>query len=103
MNDLKFDHTKRDIPESMGLSVYDVKRFLLDLEEYMHKHEYSHHTHALEFIWAADQSFEMKIFATFTLGGLVGIGGNFGPTIIQGKMSDLPPEIAKILKRLMDE
>jgi hypothetical protein len=99
MLDLKFDHSKKDTAEAMGITMLDMKKFMLDVEDYMQKGKHNDRTHALEFVWASDQSFEMKILTTFTLGALT---GNSLPTIIQGKMSELPEELQRILKRLMD-
>ncbi len=71
MTDLIFDHTKNDMFGALGIKETDLKKFFVDVEEYM-KEKQGKHSVALEFIWASDQSFEMKIASTFALGGITG-------------------------------
>ena len=71
MTDLIFDHKQDDLFGALGIKKTDLKKFFVDVEEYMENRK-GRHSEALEFIWSADQSFEMKIAATFALGGVVG-------------------------------
>lgn len=98
MTDLQFDHNKQDIAEALGIKLNDLRRFCIDIDDYMEGKEKNKHSLALEFVWESDQSFEMKILMTFTLGGMMGAEMN-KPHIIGGKLSDLPKELIEKLKR----
>jgi len=71
MTDLIFDHTQDNMFEALGIKKSDLKKFFVDVEEHMEGRK-GRHSEALEFIWSANQSFEMKISITFALGGIVG-------------------------------
>ncbi len=97
MLDLKFDHGKDDVIESLGVKVSDLKKFLIDVEDYMAGVKSQQHSRALEFVWASEQSFEMKIAVTFCLGGMSVARPN-----INMIMGSVPPELKDIIKKIVE-
>lgn len=101
MLDLKFNHAELDTAKAMGIKLADLKRFTIDVEEYMQENKFQQHTHALEFVWASDKSFEMKILMTFTLGAAAANDMQNPMAVMKLAMKDLPPDVQEMLKKIM--
>lgn len=93
MTDLKFDHKEENIIKALGVDQIALAKFMIDVEHC----GASRITEHIEFIWASDQSFEMKIAATFVIGGVYSVK-NREPEIRVGKLSDLPKSLLRKLK-----
>jgi hypothetical protein len=99
MTDLIFNHTKESMLEALGINKSDLKKFFIDVEDYMEDRK-GKHSQALEFIWSSDQSFEMKIASTFTLGGIVTLDMEGEPSSI-ASFKAIPVRVLKELFEAM--